>query len=736
MQEFAMVGNIHLNNLLTLSADVFCIFDRNLKFIEVAGASGMPWGYEPAWLTGRPLPFLINRITKPDEPDEQDFFEQLSLSAPVKFECRLLANNNEAITVEWTLKWQPEQQVFYGVARTLGGDPAEGAGNPPHDQMGRIIESITDGLCTVDESWTITGWNKAAEGIVGKKRSELIGENLFEAFSRELTPAIMEVYQKTMTEKKIGNFEEFIPVINIWVGIYVYPIKSGIQIIFRDITESKLHRKYNELEKQVLKAIAGTHTPLTEVITNLLNGIHSIHPGMFCSVLKVHNGKLFNWSSPHLPASYNNVVEGTPIGYGQGCCGTAAYLKQDINVTDVQAGPLCAEFRQLAKEHGLQACFSLPFYDEEHNVLGTFAVYFKEARGLNRMEAITLGKSRMLLENVIQKKIATQKLIGSETRLKEAQMLAHIGNWQASIREGISSWSDEMFRIFGLSVNEITPSLESFLSFVHPEDKDSVLQQLKEAEEKRQGKSISFRIIRKDGQVRHMYSEGRYELDEHGNVDRIYGILQDITEKKKAILLVKRSEKKYRNLFNSSPLPMWVYDMETYRFLNVNNAAIRHYGYTREEFLSMTIKDIRPASEIERLEAELNKIRGTADFHEGIFKHCKKNGEVIDVRVQGNVIDFDGQEARLVLAIDVSAQVAYMNAIEEQNARLREIAWVQSHVVRAPLARIMALIDVLKDKDLSREDFHKFIEYLSASGQELDNVIKEIVERTQRLEMQ
>ena len=351
------------------------------------------------------------------------------------------------------------------------------------------------------------------------------------------------------------------------------------------------------------------------------------------------------------------------------------------------------------------------------------------------MESVTLNKSRMLLENIIQKKIATQKLISSETRLKEAQMLAHIGSWQASFTEGSSSWSDEMFRIFGLSVNEITPSLESFLSFVHPKERDEVLQQLKEAEGKRQENSISFRIIRKDAQVRYVYSEWRYELDDQGGIGRVYGILQDITEKKTAELLVKRSEKKYRNLFNSSPLPMWVYDMETYKFLNVNNAAIRHYGYTREEFLSMTLKDIRPVSEIGRLEAEVNKIRGTERFNEGIFKHCTKSGEVINVKIQGNVIDFDGQEARLVLAIDVSAHLAYMNAIEEQNARLREIAWIQSHVVRAPLARIMALIDVLKDKDLSREDFLKYIGFLSVSGNELDNVIKGIVERTQRLKM-
>lgn len=731
-----MMSNVQLNTMLALSSDVFCIFDRQLQFAEVAGAGGMPWGYDPASLSGKPLGSLIKRITNPAGADVQHVFEQsASTLAPVKFACHFLANHHKIISVEWTLKWQPEHQAFYGVASTIGESPVDGAGNSLHDQMGRIIESITDGLCTVNESWTITGWNKAAEEMTGKKRSELIGKNIFDVFSRELTPAIRDVYQKAMTEKKIGNFEEFVPVMNIWVGIHVYPIKSGIQIIFRDITESKLHRKYNELEKQVLKAITRTNTPVTEVITSLLNGIHSIHPGMFCSVLKLNNGKLLNWSSPHLPASYNDVIDGTPIGYGQGCCGTAAYLKQDVNVTDLQADPLCAQFSRLTAAHGLRACISLPFYDEDHNVLGTLAVYFKEVRGLNKVESVTLNKSRMLLENIIQKKIATQKLISSETRLKEAQMLAHIGSWQASFTEGSSSWSDEMFRIFGLSVNEITPSLESFLSFVHPKERDEVLQQLKEAEGKRQENSISFRIIRKDAQVRYVYSEWRYELDDHGDIGRVYGILQDITEKKTAELLVKRSEKKYRNLFNSSPLPMWVYDMETYKFLSVNNAAIRHYGYTREEFLSMTLKDIRPVSEIGRLEAEVNKIRGTERFNEGIFKHCTKSGEVINVKIQGNVIDFDGQEARLVLAIDVSAHLAYMNAIEEQNARLREIAWIQSHVVRAPLARIMALIDVLKDKDLSREDFLKYIGFLSVSGNELDNVIKGIVERTQRLKM-
>ena len=115
---------------------------------------------------------------------------------------------------------------------------------------------------------------------------------------------------------------------------------------------------------------------------------------------------------------------------------------------------------------------------------------------------------------------------------------------------------------------------------------------------------------------------------------------------------LRGSEARYRALFESSPLPMWVFDVETHRFLTVNDAAVRHYGYSREEFAALTIEDIRPREDLAALREELAH---PAPVDAGsTWRHCKKDGTVILVDVKGHDFTLDGKRARLVLINDVT----------------------------------------------------------------------------------
>jgi PAS domain S-box-containing protein len=120
--------------------------------------------------------------------------------------------------------------------------------------------------------------------------------------------------------------------------------------------------------------------------------------------------------------------------------------------------------------------------------------------------------------------------------------------------------------------------------------------------------------------------------------------------------LFRQSEKNYMELFSSSPQPMWVYDIKTLAFLDVNTAAIHHYGYSLEEFLSMTIKDIRPPEDVHILELALVIKQATRpDFNKNIYRHLKKNGEIIDVQIQSNYLQVDEHTAILVLINDITS---------------------------------------------------------------------------------
>lgn len=142
-------------------------------------------------------------------------------------------------------------------------------------------------------------------------------------------------------------------------------------------------------------------------------------------------------------------------------------------------------------------------------------------------------------------------------------------------------------------------------------------------------------------------------LDSNGNICGFISIHRDITKQKKIEHELNKNEEKYRRLFANNPQPMWIYDIETLAFLEVNQAAINHYGFSKDEFLSMTLKDIHPAEAIPTL---LNNIKNTRNElnRAGEWKHRKKNGDLIDVEITSHSIIINNRNARHVLINDIT----------------------------------------------------------------------------------
>lgn len=138
------------------------------------------------------------------------------------------------------------------------------------------------------------------------------------------------------------------------------------------------------------------------------------------------------------------------------------------------------------------------------------------------------------------------------------------------------------------------------------------------------------------------------------------------------------SEAHYRRLFQANPHPMWVYDLETLRFLAVNNAAASHYGYSRDEFLSMTIKDIRPPEDLARLYRNLEDLPEEGLDQAGVWRHLKKDGSVIDVEISSHLLEFEGRKSELVLAHDITIRRQAEKALRESNERLQKVLRVET----------------------------------------------------------
>ncbi len=160
--------------------------------------------------------------------------------------------------------------------------------------------------------------------------------------------------------------------------------------------------------------------------------------------------------------------------------------------------------------------------------------------------------------------------------------------------------------------------------------------------------------------------------DEVVSLLKIVGdIFVNALERQKNSDLLKQNEEQYRLLFETHPHPMWIYDIETLSFLAVNEAAIKHYGYAREEFLSMTMKDIRPSEDIPIFLEHLAEDRFPDIDFEGTRRHLKKDGALIHVEITSREITFAGRRAKVVMTTDVTERKRSQEALRGSEARLR-----------------------------------------------------------------
>ncbi|TKC03459.1 PAS domain S-box protein [Pedobacter cryotolerans] len=221
-----------------------------------------------------------------------------------------------------------------------------------------------------------------------------------------------------------------------------------------------------------------------------------------------------------------------------------------------------------------------------------------------------------------------------------------------------------------------------------------------------------------------------YEISAYPSANGLSVYFKDITQRKINEKEIIDSEKRYSDLFQLSPIPKWVFDMDTFKFLAVNRAAVKHYGYSLKEFLKMSIFDIRPEEEFDRTKNLIHKQnRGNRFTSKGLFTHKKKNGELIRVEIRSTTILFKGRPAKIVIADDVTEQEKYVLAIEKQNQKLKEVSWIQSHIFRAPLARIQGLVSIV-ESSANQAEQKWVLEKISSSADELDGIIKEITAKT------
>jgi PAS domain S-box-containing protein len=281
-------------------------------------------------------------------------------------------------------------------------------------ELKQVLASITDGFFSVDFNWTVKYWNKEVEKISGIKKEEITGKNFWDFYNGTKKNLSYFKYNKALENKISVHFEEFYEPANVWLEINIYPSETGFSIFFKDVTETKRLTELERIEKEFLESTAAYNSKIENNLSHYLKEIEKIHPGMVCSVLKLNGNCLYNWAGPSLPKEYSNAIEGITIGENIGSCGTAAFKKQKIIVADIENDIRWADYKAYALNAGLRSCWSFPIINSKNQVLGTFAIYYKEIKIPTKEEEKTIERAKNILTIILENKISKELLKASE----------------------------------------------------------------------------------------------------------------------------------------------------------------------------------------------------------------------------------------------------------------------------------------------------------------------------------
>ena len=225
-------------------------------------------------------------------------------------------------------------------------------------------------------------------------------------------------------------------------------------------------------------------------------------------------------------------------------------------------------------------------------------------------------------------------------------------------------------RILGYS--EVETLQLNINDIVHPEDRHIVTDKMMESLQ-------NEGLLIKGPPLRMMHRNGNYRwldatLINMINEPAIQGIIcnfRDVTDRINAVEALKISEEKYRQMFQFSPLPKWIYDIDTFEILQVNETAVRHFGYSREEFLNMTIKDLRRKEDVPALLSTVTANRAkSGTMNSGIFTHKKKNCDLIQMEISGYRLRYLERECIMVVSNDVTERENALQQLKDKETKL------------------------------------------------------------------
>jgi len=357
--------------------------------------------------------------------------------------------------------------------------------------------------------------------------------------------------------------------------------------VTRDITEHKFaeerQRRQTELERGVLAKISAG-VPLAEVLEELVRAIEEWSDvEMMASILFLDKeGKqLLHGAAPNLPQAYNEAINGVEIGPVAGSCGTAAFRGEAVFVEDIANDPLWVDYRDLAISHGLRACWSTPVRAANGRVLGTFAIYYREARGPTQRDLESTALIAHTVALAIERHLSEQALRESRERLQLALDGAELGVWSVDLESGRLESDARDIWIHRHDPSAPPTTLAEARAFVHPDDLPNLDSAFAAAQRAGGTCKAEYRVRVSGrahaGQAHWVGVEGTLVRDAKGRPVRLLGVTRDISESKLAEENLRQREQAFRTLLEALPGAVYTTDASG-RVTFFNKAAVDMWG--------------------------------------------------------------------------------------------------------------------------------------------------------------
>jgi PAS domain S-box-containing protein len=293
-----------------------------------------------------------------------------------------------------------------------------------------------------------------------------------------------------------------------------------------------------QAQRKVLREMA-SGAPLAAVLERLSLEAEAMVPGMRCTILLLREGRLYDGASPSMPDFFRMPPEGLEIGPSVGSCGAAAYYGRRVVVEDVAIHPNWAQFREFAQQANIRACWSEPVFCSAGKVLGTLAMYYVEVRVPEPWELELIESMAQIAGIAIENQRTAEQRRETEERFRQlaenVRDVFWLTEWNGEKKNRVLYIGPAYEAVWGRSCQSLYDDPRSWAYGIHPEDRERVERCFVD-EAISGGFDLEYRIVRPDGQERWIYDRAFPIRNERGEVYRVAGISEDITERKQAEL--------------------------------------------------------------------------------------------------------------------------------------------------------------------------------------------------------